>query len=71
MAMALLVPRPVDRVEALGLLAKEQAVHDHAEGPDVESGRLIEELEVERLWSDEGVVEAGIGNIAAVCLLGG
>jgi len=70
MAMALLVPCSVYCVEALGLLAEEQAIHDHTEGPDIKCGGLIKELEVKRLWSDEWVVKAGIGEIVSVCLLG-
>lgn len=46
MAMTLLV---TDRVEVLSLLVEEYAVHNHAEGPDIES-KLLEELgEVECL----------------------
>jgi hypothetical protein len=46
MAVALLVPGSVYRVEALWLLAKEQAVHDHTEGPDIKRRGLVKEFEV-------------------------
>jgi len=56
----------------LRLFAKEQTIHNHSEGPDIKSGRLVEELEEERLRGNEGIVEAAVGEITStIRLLGG
>ena len=51
------------------LFAEEQTIHNHSEGPGIKSGRLLEELEEERLRGDEGVVKAAVGEITSTIRL--
>lgn len=58
--VALLVPCAINGVERLGLAAEKKAIHNHTEGPDIESRRLIEILEEENLGRHKWVVQAGV-----------